>query len=531
MDTPELLESTQVEASPRIRLWPVGVILALAAGALLTIWQFLDLHRQGLYIKSAEVFLATIGALLVWVLFASRLRWKNRLLACGGVLGLVGLLAATLEIRGVTGDLLLVLEWRWTKTSSEQLTIEAAEVEPGSIPLPVESAHDFPQFSGPDRNGKLAGPRLAKDWDAQPPELLWRQPIGTAWSGFAIVGQYAVTMEQRGDSELVTCYHLTTGELIWTHADKTYFESIIAGSGPRTVPTIVDGRVFTLGSTGQMNCLDLLDGKVIWAKNVAEENIAPSEDGTILPDWGISCSPLVAEGKVLVTVGAEEGRSLIAYDVLTGDEVWSAGDDNASYSSPLLASIDGRPQVLIFNDPGVKSHALDSGEVLWGYDWRGGHPHIALPVVLPDGRVLISSGYGTGSELLQVGQEDSEGWSAEPIWESKKLKSKFANLIVRDGSIYGLDDGILACLDLETGKRQWKKGRYGHGQMILVGDLLLVMAESGEAVLLEPTPKKHRELTRFAVLDSKTWNPPALAGEYLLVRNDKEVACYRLALE
>jgi outer membrane protein assembly factor BamB len=143
---------------------------------------------------------------------------------------------------------------------------------------------------------------------------------------------------------------------------------------------------------------------------------------------------------------------------------------------------------------------------------------------------LISSGYGIGSELVQVSHDPSESWSATRIWKSNRLKSKFANIIVNGDYIYGLDDGIFVCLDLASGARQWKRGRYGHGQLILVGDLLLVMAENGDLILLEPTAEQHRELTRFAVLDGKTWNPPALAGEYLLVRNDKEAACYRLPI-
>ncbi len=516
---------TPVEAPRRIRWWPVGVILTLAAGVWAYIWQFQEVHRQTKNLQTTVLVLVALASLLLWVLLLSRLRWRQRLLLWGGAVGVGSILWATLEIRGVTGDMLPVLEWRWTKPHSQLLSAEPAVLAPQSIPLPVESSADFPQFSGPERNGKLSGPRLARDWEAQPPELLWRQSIGPAWSGFAIVGQYAVTMEQRGKSELVACYHLLTGDLIWTHADPLHFESVIAGEGPRTVPTLVDGRVVALGPSGVLNCLDLTDGSVVWSKNIITENEASA------PGWGVSCSPLVIEGKVIVSAGGESGRSLLAYDLETGNPVWSAGDDDASFSSPVLTTIDGTRQVLIFNAPGVKSHDLKTGEVLWGYAWEKGHPHIAMPVVLADGRVLISSGYGTGSQLIQVTQDSPGRWSTAPIWESKRLKSKFANLIVREGSIYGLDDGIFVCLDLATGKRRWKRGRYGHGQMILAGNLLLVMAENGELILLEPTPDEPRELTRFTVLGGKTWNPPALAGEYLLVRNDKEAACYRMPTE
>jgi outer membrane protein assembly factor BamB len=151
-----------------------------------------------------------------------------------------------------------------------------------------------------------------------------------------------------------------------------------------------------------------------------------------------------------------------------------------------------------------------------------------MPIALPGDRVLISSGYGTGAELVKITKGDT--WSATRLWKSNRLKSKFANLIFYDGYIYGLDDGILVCLDPVDGSLKWKEGRYGHGQMILVDDVILVMTEPGDVVLIEPSSLGHRELTRMSAFNGKTWNPPALAGDLLLVRNDKEAACYRLPL-
>ncbi len=368
----------------------------------------------------------------------------------------------------------------------------------------------------------MPAPQLATDWSAQPPKELWRQPIGGGWSGFAVVGEYAVTMEQRGETELVTCYHLLTGALIWKHADEVRYQSGLAGDGPRTVPTIVDDRVFTLGATGMLNCLELTNGNRLWSKNIITENESS------VPEWGVSGSPLVTDGMVIVCAGGDNGRSLVAYDQETGDLAWSSGDDHAHYSSPVLANIANTRQVLIFNSRGVAAHKIDSGQFLWKADWERGGSHITMPLVLPNGQVLISSGYGVGSELLQVAHDSKGNWSTTKVWKSTQLKSKFANLIVHNGYIYGLDDGTMVCLELATGNRQWKKGRYGHGQMILVDDLMLVLSEQGDLVLLEPVPDEHRELARLSIFGGKTWNPPALAGRLLLVRTDSEAACYRL---
>jgi outer membrane protein assembly factor BamB len=153
-----------------------------------------------------------------------------------------------------------------------------------------------------------------------------------------------------------------------------------------------------------------------------------------------------------------------------------------------------------------------------------------MPIVIPDDRLLVSSGYGVGSALLRIQRDPAGAFSATRLWKTTRLKAKFTNLIYRDGFIYGLDDGVMVCLDAANGEQRWKKGRYGHGQEILVGDVLLVTAESGEIILLDPNPQASRELTRFSALRGRTWNPPGLAGEYLLVRNDREAACYRLPL-
>jgi outer membrane protein assembly factor BamB len=255
----------------------------------------------------------------------------------------------------------------------------------------------------------------------------------------------------------------------------------------------------------------------------------PSENGGEVGEWGVSCSPLIVDQNVIVTTGASDGKSLAAYRLNDGGLVWAGGKDRASYSSPTVGLFDGLPQILVFNSRSVAAHDPQNGIVLWEYPWPAGHPHIATPLVLTNNQVIVSSGYGIGSELIQITHRPNETWKAERRWKSNRLKSKFANLIYKDSYVYGLDDGILVCLDAASGQLKWKEGRYGHGQMLLTGNLLFIMAENGDAVLLEPAPEQPRELTRFPALHGKTWNPPALAGEYLLVRNDQEAACYWLA--
>jgi outer membrane protein assembly factor BamB len=508
----------------RIRWWPLAIILIGATAALLWIWLALDTWRQQRILLTAQLLGAALFFLLIWVSAFSRMARPIGLGIVGGFLALVLLGALLLNIRGVTGDLLPIFEWRW-KSAGTPSTLETTR--------PMENMErangrgdltaDYPQFLGPHRDATLTGLRLARDWNESPPELLWRRPMAPAWSAFSVAGQRAVTQEQQGDQELVTAYDLRSGDRLWTHADTARYATTIAGEGPRASPTIDGRRLYTLGATGILNCLQLETGTLVWSRNILREN-----DASLL-EWGMAGSPLVHDTLVIVSAGGPAGRSLVAYDKYTGARVWSGGDDPAGYSSPRIASFDGFTQILIFNGPGLAAHDPTDGRLLWDFPWAPRHPHVAMPVLVPNDRVLISSGYGSGSALLQVSQSNGT-WQVEEVWRSIRLKAKFANVNRIGDFIYGLDDGILVCLDLADGSRRWKDGRYGHGQQILVEDLLLILTERGAVAIIEPNPEALRELAQFQVLHGKTWNPPALAGNLLLVRNDQEAACYRLPL-
>jgi outer membrane protein assembly factor BamB len=402
----------------------------------------------------------------------------------------------------------------------EAVASAAAAGEEASFPGDAE----FPQFLGPSRDGTLPGPRLARDWTRRPPRRLWRQPIGQGWSGFAIARGIAVTQEQRGDEERVTAYDAASGRPLWSHADRARYETVIAGVGPRAVPTIAGDRVFAMGATGILNALELATGARLWSRNVVVET------GASLPEWGRSCSPLLVDARVVTIAGGAGGRRLVAYDAATGELAWSAGEGGASYSSPALVDFAGRRQLVVLNTASVSGHDPATGAVLWEHPFPREQPNVALPLVLGPERLLVSVGYGVGSKVYRVAAAGGS-LQASLEWESPRLKSKFANLVRHEGYVYGLDDGVLTCLDPASGERRWKSGRHGHGQLLLVGGLLLVQTEEGELVLVEPAPDAYRELTRFPALEGKTWNPPALAGSLLLVRNDREAAAYELPVE
>jgi outer membrane protein assembly factor BamB len=499
-----------------MRWWP-GPAILLIVGALLTWAWTRDVDTQHKVIPSFSILFFGALALFVWLVLFSRLAGRVRWRIFLGVLALVALGFLLLEIKAVDGNLVPIVGLRWSATPRfEEATAEAAAI---TVPGP----DDYPQFYGPGRAASLAGPRLERDWTRKPPRELWRREVGHAQSSFAVVGNAALTQEQRGDQEVVTRYDLTTGEPVWVHAAPAAFNTTIGGKGPRATPTIVDGQVYVHGATGNLRRLDLETGRESWSRNVLEDHDA------MLPDWGMASSPLVVGDLVMVQLG-NRGRGLAAYDRATGETAWRMGDDVGTYTSPMLATVAGVEQVLVVYRTSVVGHDPVTGEILWRHEWPNpGTERVTMPLVIDDDRLLVSAGYGVGSRMLRV-KRTGGGLEPELLWESRRLKSKFAPMVHHEGVVYGLDDGILVALDPETGERFWKRGRYGHGQFVRIGDLLLLQAEDGEVVLLEATPEEHRKLAGLDALDGKTWNPPAVSGRLLLVRNELEAVAYELAV-
>jgi outer membrane protein assembly factor BamB len=544
-------ESSEKPAAPR--WWPALVLVMAGTAAIGWVWlSGGEMTGQDRVFLTMPVLFGLLVLLAIWLVFLSRLSSRIRRRVLGIFLAIVAMGVATLRVRGVTGDLVPILEWRWANRADPAIETPAAPRSAAGTPASTTPAAtaaaspaapttdvkataaavaparltlkgEYPQFLGADRIGVVRDIRLATNWDAKPPRLVWRRRVGAGWAGFAIADGIAVTQEQRGGKEMVVAYDLSDGSVKWAHGDDARYESTVAGTGPRATPTISQGRVYTLGSTGLLNSLDLKTGKRIWRHDIATENDA------VQPDWGRSGSPLAVDDLVVVSAGGANGRSLVAYHRESGEPAWHGGNDLASYSSPMLATLDNVRQIVILNQASVAGHDPATGRILWEYPWPAQQPTVAQPVVLSDNRVLLSAGYGVGSKLLQLATSDGQ-LRPTLLWETPRLKAKFTNVVVHDGFVYGLDDGVLVCLDPADGERRWKSGRYGHGQVILAGELLLVQTEEGEIVLVEPRPDAHREIARFTVFNQKTWNPPALAGQYLLVRNDVEAALYELPM-
>lgn len=516
-------QSPAPKSAPGLRLWPAGVIVLLCAVAVRVVksdatqaWLLREKPHLTVPILTVAVLAVTALLLLAWWLLLSRARWTWRLAGVAAA----GMFLALFRHSGMSGDLMPTFEFRWSRPQSG-VPVTVADASPAPVGSLTNLAA-FPQFLGPNRDGVLPDAGLATNWSANPPAVLWRRPLGSGWSGFAVVGDRAVTMEQIGEEELITCYALATGELLWKHGYPSHFASPIAGDGPRATPTVVSNRVFTLGARGALTCLEFASGQPVWSRSLT------NDFGARLPEWGFSGSPLVTDGRVIINVGGSSGRALVALRADTGETAWSAGDDGVTYSSPGLFTVAGVRQIVLFQNRAIVAHDPATGRILWRQPWGTHYPLVAMPVLVDDRRLLFSAGYNVGAELFELRSGTDGTLAPASVWATKKLKAKFANPYARAGFAYGLDDGILACLDLQDGSQRWKEGRYGHGQGLLVGEIFLLLSEQGELVQLRPTPEGPNELGRFRVFGDKSWNPPALVGDLLLVRNDREAALLRL---
>ena len=461
-------------------------------------------------------------ALVVWAAVSRRLSTGLRRAALAAVILVACGVWTLVRTGGITAGGDSDFAWRWSLTPEERLLAQVEKEPMASPPTPVEfeTEAEWPGFLGNNRDGVIHGVQIETDWSASPPVELWRRPIGPGWSSFSVSGNLLFTQEQRGDDEVVSCYLLNSGKPVWIHRDPARFYESNGGPGPRGTPTISDGRVFSFGGTGILNVLDAGDGSVIWSRN------AGTDSGAKLPFWGYSSSPLVVDDIVVV---AASGR-LIAYDTATGDSRWQGpASEGESYSSPHLVTIDGITQILLLNADGVISVAPSDGKLLWKYKWPGS-PYLQ-PVLTMNGDLLISIGENSGIRRITV-SHGTEGWTIAEHWTSKRLKPFYSEFYVHKGHAFGFDRGVLACIDIEEGKRKWKGGRYGAGQLFLLADqeLLLVLGEKGELALVAAASESFTELVKIPAIQGKTWNHPVLAGDILLVRNGQEMVAFRLSL-
>lgn len=497
-------------------------------------------------VTGALVAAVALGGL---VAFARRreLALGLRLAGLGGVaLGLVAFLALV-RVQGVSGEMIPELRWRW-RTSARPAP--AASLPPGARPTlgPARSS-DFPGFLGPRRDNAVPAIALARDWRAHPPRRLWGGPIGAGWSAFAVAGGVAFTLEQDERGQRASARSAADGALLWSTLFDEPFEHVLGGDGPRSTPAVElgaepgTGRVFALSAWGTLACFDAASGVRLWSHDLVAEHGSTRAEERARVQYGRSGSPLIVGELVIVPAGGSGAlqAGLVAFETDGGRERWRSPPRQVSHSSPVLATLAGQAQILIVNEDSLSGHAPADGRLLWEYPWPGstsGDANASQAVPVPPENVFVSKGYGGGGLLLALEPAPGAGGSDGPpslvpreLWHAPRLlRTKLTNVVLHEGFVYGLDDGMLECVELASGARRWKEGRYGHGQILLAGDVLLVASEEGEVSALAPDPERaNAVLGTFQGLAGKSWAHLALAEGVLFLRNAEECAAWELA--
>jgi hypothetical protein len=580
-DVPAVRSSDQ----RRRAVWPAVMLVALY-WAVVGVTTFLDVGTFSRFMTQFLVLIGVTLAFVVWWLCTRRVSWGERLLVLGAAVAapVVGVLASDptlgpitvfnglpimftawaawlllarnasrttrrnglvaviflsfaafplFRMEGLKGEGQADLHWRWSRRPGERYAAAptgngtaATTSQPTtrSAPLTLRPG-DWPGFRGPNRDSVVRGITISTDWEKSPPKQLWRRPVGAAWSSVAVVDGRAFTQEQRGQSEAVVCRDAETGSELWSHEEPGRFIEALSSLGPRATPTFDNGRIYAQGAAGILVCLDAASGAKFWSRDVLKDADAK------MPDWGVSSSPLVSKGVVIVFAAGHGKKGLLGYRADSGEPAWSQDVGVSSYSSPHPATIGGREQVLFIGDQGL--HAIDpaSGSVLWEYRAPGQPPRSLQPAPVGNDQLLVPMGLEVATDLLDVkAGAPGDAAAATKRWSSRNLKPSFNDFVVHDGHAYGFDGAIFTCVELKTGGRKWKQGRYGTGQVVLLADqaLLLVLSDKGEVVLLSARPDQFEERGQFQAITGKTWNHPAVAQGRLYVRNAEEMACYDL---
>ena len=482
----------------------------------------------------------TLAALLIWWVFFSGIKFWVRLAVVGVVFASLAVTLTQL-VRKVDfeGDMRphFWFVWdppspsekaqQWLNENAPPVSTAASDTTDASDSGAVAetkltiTAEDWPRFCGHTGSREISEPQCSFDWNTHPPKELWRHPVGDAWSSFSIVGTRLFTQEQRGPQECVVCYNADTGEELWRHEDTARYETPQGAIGPRATPTITEDAVFSLGATGILNALNPITGAKLWQRNIC------TDAGSEMVEWGMSSSPLIYEDTVIVDAGGDKGKAVIAYNRQTGDIVWASGNHKAGYASPRIEMINGSLQLLVFHGDGLQGLEPSTGKMLWEYPWTNQYKiNVAQPLLFGN-QIFLSSGYDSGCVLIAP-TKLTDGQPAE-VWPRKKtLKLKFNEAVQLGDYVYGLDDGILACIDYKTGERTWKGGRYRYGQLLLWGDKLIVQSEAGYVAVVEANPKEFREVTRLEALNDRTWNMLMINRGRLYTRNASEAVCFEL---
>ena len=388
----------------------------------------------------------------------------------------------------------------------------------------ILAAEDWPQFLGPRRDGTYQGKALPK-WPANGPKLLWKKNVGAGFAGPAVVNGKLYLFHRQNEKEILECMDAAKGTVIWKSiADAAYMDQFGFDNGPRAVPTVHDGSVYTLGANGVVRSTDARKGRLNWTIDCRKKF------GADKGFFGFACAPLVHGKNLLLNISGKKG-GIIALDTASGKLRWTATQDEASYASPIIANFNNTPQALFFTRAGLASINPADGAVNFTHPWQ---PAIRASVnactpVAAGNLIFISTSYSKGATVLAV-----NGKKIETVWSNDtSLSCHYSSVVHHDGFLYGFHGrqergGELRCVEMKTGKVQWNLPGLRAGSVMLAGTELLIFTERGELLRGKANPKFFRATARVQLMGATVRAYPALANGKLYLRNDRQLACFQL---
>jgi outer membrane protein assembly factor BamB len=387
-----------------------------------------------------------------------------------------------------------------------------------SVNLFAQSNTDWPQWRGANRDGISKETGLLKEWGKDGPPLVWKTTgAGRGYSTLAVSKGRIYTMGLRGDKEFIVAFDVATGKEVWAVQNGSAFRND-RGDGPRGTPTIDGDRLYALGGSGDLSCLDVKTGKVIWTMNVLQKF------GGSNPRWGISESPLIMDEKVLVNAGGSDA-SIVALSKKDGSVIWKTQSEQAGYSSAIPIMIGGKTQVVFFTSTRAVGLDPKDGTLLWEYKNASNRTANAATPIVRNNRVFISSDYGTGAGLVEI---KADGKTAQEIYFTKEMRNHHSSSVLIGEHLYGFSGSILTAMKFDTGEVVWKDRSVGKGSLVFADGHLYCFSENGVVGLVEATPTGYKEKGRFTITQDSlpTWTHPVVAGGRLYLRDQDTIYAY-----
>lgn len=404
---------------------------------------------------------------------------------------------------------------------------ETVETRKKLVQGKYEGPIDWPQWRGPRQDGISLEKGLLVSWPEKGPTELWRIPLGTGFSAVSVLGDKAYTMFGTDEGEYVVCVNVSDGKILWKTRSAGRFKNEY-GDGPRSTPTLDEDKVYTLGASGALLCLDSKTGEKVWGFNVLEKF------GTKNLDFGLSASPVVIGNMLIVVAGGQDEKDqgakdkLAALDKKDGSVLWTSLGDQAGYATPLPIVVDGTlEQIVVLTGKSVVGVSPKDGKEFWRHPWITTLDANAATPIFHKNRLFISSGYSTGCAMFELSVQGGAP-TAKVLWSNKKMKNYFSTSVLLDGYLYGFNNTVLTCMDFKTGETQWRQRGFNRGSVLAADGKLIIFGERGKLALAEVSPKEYREISKFQMFEGRCWSVPTLSGGKLFIRNEKELVCLDL---